>query len=71
MQTIIKYISAFALLLLSATQTWAQEPEMADKLRADGKIYVVVVVLATIFAGIFGYLVYIDRKIAKTEKDND
>jgi CcmD family protein len=67
----IKHISAFALLLLSAMQTWAQEPEMADKLRADGKIYVVVVVLATIFAGIFGYLVYIDRKITKIERDND
>ncbi len=57
--------------LLFVSNTHAQEPEMADKLRADGKIYVVVVVLATIFAGIFGYLVYIDRKMTKIEKEND
>ena len=67
----IKYISAFALLLLSAAQTFAQEPEMADKLRADGKIYVVVVVLATTPAGIFGYLVYNHRKMTRIEKEND
>lgn len=46
------------------------EPEMADQMRADGKIYVVVVVLATIFAGIFTYLIYLDRKITRLEKEN-
>lgn len=45
-------------------------PEMADQMRADGKIYVVVVVLATIFAGIFTYLIYLDRKITRLEKEN-
>ncbi|MGZ3753378.1 MAG: CcmD family protein [Mucilaginibacter sp.] len=43
-------------------------PDMADKMRADGKIYVVVLVLATIFAGIILYLVRLDRKISKLEK---
>lgn len=47
------------------------QPEMADKLRADGKIYVVVMVLATIFAGIFAYLVILDRKISKLEKEGN
>lgn len=45
------------------------ETEMADVLHENGKIYVVVVVLATIFAGIFTYLVYLDRKISKLEKE--
>jgi len=47
---------------------FAAKVEMADAMRADGKIYVVVAVLATIFAGIFGYLIYIDRKLSKTEQ---
>jgi CcmD family protein len=44
------------------------ETEMADTMRSNGKIYVVIAVLATIFAGIFAYIVYLDRKIAKIEK---
>ena len=42
---------------------------MADAMRSNGKIYVVVAVLATIFAGIFAYLVILDRKITRLEKD--
>lgn len=44
------------------------QTEMADTLRSNGKIYVVVTVLATIFAGIFAYLVVLDRRIGKMEK---
>ena len=43
--------------------------EMADTMRANGKIYVVVLVLATIFAGIIIYLIRLDRKITKFEKN--
>nr|WP_242922213.1 CcmD family protein [Pontibacter liquoris] len=42
--------------------------EMADTLRQDGKIYVVVTVLVTIMAGIVVYLVSLDRKVSKLEK---
>jgi CcmD family protein len=45
------------------------EPEQAEDMRREGKIYVVVIVLATIFAGIFAYLIYLDRKIGKLEKE--
>ena len=61
----------FVVLLLASTMiSVAQEtqPEMADALRKDGKIYVVVLVLATIFAGIIAFLVRLDRKISKLEK---
>ncbi len=63
-------LTTLFLLLMSATAVMAQT-EMADVMRADGKIYVVVVVLATIFAGIFAYLIHIDRKITKIEKENN
>ena len=48
---------------------YAYEPDEAYVMRSNGKIYVVVTVLATIFAGIFAYLVYLDRKISKLEKE--
>ena len=59
------------ILLFTAALAQAQEaqPEMADVMRSNGKIYVVVLVLATIFAGIIAYLVRIDRRISKIEKN--
>lgn len=44
------------------------EIEMADRMREDGKIYVVVAVLSIVFAGIVLYLISLDRKIKKLEK---
>ena len=59
-------------LLFMALNLFAQdttnEIEMADKLYADGRIYVVVAVVATIFAGIIVYLINLDSKISKLEK---
>lgn len=43
--------------------------EMADGLRASGKIYVVVAVVVTILAGLILYVARLDRKINKLEKD--
>jgi hypothetical protein len=45
----------------------SQAQDMADTMRSNGKIYVVVFVLATIFAGIFAFLLYLERKIKKLE----
>lgn len=53
---------------LFAQDNAAGEPEMADKLFADGRIYVVVAVVATIFTGIIVYLINLDSKISKLEK---
>lgn len=44
---------------------------MADALRANGKIYVVVAVLASIFIGLVIYLVRLDRRIARIEKERE
>ena len=41
---------------------------MADQLRADGKIWVVVLVIAVVFAGIVAYLIRLDRQLSKVEK---
>jgi hypothetical protein len=46
-----------------------QEVEMADRLRADGKIYVVVSVIGILLAGILIYTIAIDRKLGRLEKE--
>jgi len=56
-------------LLVRAQDTATGKPvEMADRLRADGKIYVVIAVLVTIFLGIIAYVIRLDRKISRLER---
>lgn len=43
-------------------------PDSADLMRSNGKIYVVVAIVLTILLGLFFYLVNLDRKISKMEK---
>lgn len=42
--------------------------EMADTMRSNGKIYVVIAVILTILTGLILYLVRLDRKISKLEQ---
>ena len=42
--------------------------EMADKMRSEGKIYVVIAVILTILTGLILYLVRLDRKISRLEQ---
>lgn len=64
-------MSLWLLFFVIATPLMAQQdsPEMADALRSSGKIYVVVLVLVSIFIGIIAYLVRLERKISKLEKN--
>ncbi|MEQ1733746.1 MAG: CcmD family protein [Bacteroidia bacterium] len=45
-----------------------QQPEMADLMRSNGKIYVVVTCLLIVFTCIVVYLISLDRRISKLEK---
>ncbi len=48
----------------------AQAPvEMADKMREDGKIWIVVAIITVIFLGIAANMLRIDAKISKIEKE--
>ncbi len=49
----------------------ADQPEMADALRASGKIYVVVLVIVIIVSGLLLYLVRLDRKVSRLEREID
>lgn len=66
----MKYsLMAVLLLLMPALAQAQSEIEMADAMRADGKIYVVVAVLLIIFFGLIVYLINLDRKVSKLEKN--
>jgi len=63
-------IAALSTLLLSPLQIFCQsssEVEMADSLRSNGKIYVVVVGLVIILTGITVLLIVIERKLQRLE----
>jgi heme/copper-type cytochrome/quinol oxidase subunit 2 len=47
-----------------------EKPQMADAMRSNGKIYVVVAVLVIILAGLFIYLINLDRKMSRLEKND-
>jgi cadmium resistance protein CadD (predicted permease) len=67
MTKIGKFLFAILILVTSAP-AYAQEPEMADTMRSEGKIYVVVSIILVIFSGLIAYLILLDRKIGKAEK---
>ncbi len=67
MNKLAKLITLFGLNLLCFSAT-AQDAEMADAMRANGKIYVVVAIVLAILLGVIGYLVSIDLKVGKLEK---
>jgi CcmD family protein len=43
--------------------------EMADTLRSNGKIYIVVAVVVTILLGLILYVIRLDRKIGRMERE--
>lgn len=61
----------YIFLLLISTNSFAQteQVDMADTMRSNGKIYIVVAVCLTILIGLFIYVYSIDRKISKIEKE--
>ena len=68
-----KIITAFLFCLVTAIvqaqDTLNTETEMADLMRSNGKIYVVIAVMLTILFGLIIYLVRLDKKITRLEKD--
>ncbi len=47
-----------------------KKTEMADLMRENGRIYVVVAVVLTILIGLILYVVRLDKKISRLEKEN-
>ena len=73
----VKRIASYFLflLLILPAMVWAQVDDAQKKytafdMRQNGKIYVVVTVVLIILIGLLLYLVRIDRKISKLEKNS-
>jgi uncharacterized membrane protein len=60
------YLLVFIFLTFFAN---AQETEMADSFRSEGKIYVVITVLGIVFTCIIGVLIFLERKLSRLEKE--
>lgn len=55
--------------VLMAQNAGGNTIEMADTMRSEGKIYVVVLVVAIVFTGLVLFAIYSDRKISRLEKE--
>ncbi|MBA2613724.1 MAG: CcmD family protein [Bacteroidetes bacterium] len=54
--------------LFSSAQETVSSPQMADGFRSEGKIYVVITVIAMIFIALVVFLIVLERKVNKLEK---
>ncbi|QXU42628.1 CcmD family protein [Pedobacter sp. D749] len=68
----MKKIFLSLILMMATMQLFAQDNgvEMADSLRSNGKIYVVVICIVIILVGLLAYLFSIDKRLKKIEKEN-
>jgi uncharacterized membrane protein len=66
----IKRIISLVLMLMSFG-AWAQGegPQMADAMRENGKIYIVISVISLIFLALVIFMVYLERRVKKLEEE--
>ena len=73
MQKIWNLISLFMLLLTTVfvqAQEGTAKTGFGETMRSSGRIYVVIAVILTILIGLILYLVRLDKKMRKMEKEN-
>jgi hypothetical protein len=66
-----KILLSLLLLTINFLAMAQDKTEMADAMRSNGKIYTVVAVCLTILFGLFAYVIVVDRKIGKIEKNKN
>jgi preprotein translocase subunit SecG len=64
-----KLLLCLLILLSSIGKAQADGPQMADLFREQGKIYVVISVIAIIFLSLVFFLIYLERKLKRMEKE--
>lgn len=66
----VKYLITGILFIVLGFSATAQDPvEMADTMRSSGKIYVVIAVMLTILLGLLLYVIRIEKKLNRLEKN--
>lgn len=66
-----KQLSIFTFSLFCFSTNLLAQDSMPDFARSMGKMYVVVAVIITIFIGLVAFLIYMERRVAKLEKQLD
>lgn len=66
---ILTFFLIVGMISSQAQTTSAGNEATASIMRSNGKIYVVVAVVLTILIGLIAYLIRIDRKISRLEKE--
>jgi len=72
MKKIKPLLSLLVVLLFAAVaqaQNVAGESSFGQTMRSNGRIYVVIAVMTTILVGLFLYLIRLDKKVSKLEKE--
>lgn len=64
-----KKLAMMLLAIVLILNVSAQDAEMADGFRGEGKIYVVVAVMLLLLIGLFVYLFRIERRVKKLENE--
>ncbi len=64
-------LSLLALFITFTSFAQGTKTGSADFMRSNGRIYVVIAVVLTILAGLLIYVIRLDRKITRVEKDNN
>ncbi len=67
MKNMVIRITGLLLLLITRIGFAQQEVEMADTMRSEGKIYVIVAIVLIVLAGLVVYLFMLDRKVKNLE----
>lgn len=68
---ILRFVSTWIFLLIGLTCFAQKKVEMADTMRSNGKIYVVVAVCIIILVGLFIYIFILDKKISRFERNRE
>jgi predicted transporter len=63
---LLLFVLIFSIITFAQDRT--KKVEMADLMRSNGRIYVVVAVMLTILIGLILYVMRLDKKISKMEK---
>ncbi len=67
MKRMAKGILSLMLMMFSFIAQAQTTVEMADTMRSEGKIYVVVGIILMVLVGLIVYLIMLDRKVKKLE----
>lgn len=66
---ILSFVLSLFFLVSKAQAISSQSDSMAEVMRSNGKIYVVVAVVTTILLGLIAYLIKIEKNITDLEKE--